>query len=222
MLYVIDFDGTLAVRDTTDALLEAFADPAWKLIEAQWLAGEITAVECMRQQVRMVRADRFTIESFFRATELDQSFLPFYRYVSAFAEVAIVSDGLDRSAHVAIRHARFPPVPVYANRLLFVPEGIDISYPYLNSQCVAGNGVCKCEVARRLTHVHGGPLVLVGDGKSDACLAHRADVVFAKAALRQYCEREGIEYTPFASFADVLTAVQSWPAHRAKDPVAID
>lgn len=214
MLYVIDFDGTLSTRDTVDALLEKFADPAWELIEQQWLEGQITAVECMQQQIRMVRADHVSIENFFRAIQLDKHFLPFYRYVSTSAKVVIVSDGLDHAVHVATRHARFPGIPIYANRLHFVPGGIAISYPHLNPQCKAGNGVCKCTVARDLSSVHGDPVVLIGDGKSDACLARSADVVFAKSSLIQYCECEGIDYIPFSNFADVLAVVQTWSSRQ--------
>jgi 2-hydroxy-3-keto-5-methylthiopentenyl-1-phosphate phosphatase len=214
MLYVIDFDGTLSTHDTVDALLEKFADLAWAAVEQQWLSGRISAVECMRQQIGMVRADRVALENFFRAIELDPHFLPFYRYVRATAEVAIVSDGLDHAIHVATRHAHFPELPVYANRLHFVPDGIAISYPHLDPHCQAGNGVCKCAVARDLTGSNGGPVILVGDGKSDACLARKADVVFAKGSLIDYCEREEIDYLPFATFADVLAVVQTWPAHQ--------
>ena len=33
MLFIIDFDGTVAPADTVDDLLERFADPEWKRIE---------------------------------------------------------------------------------------------------------------------------------------------------------------------------------------------
>lgn len=213
MLFVIDFDGTLALRDTVDTLLEQFAPAGWKDVELDWLTGRITAVECMGQQIRMVRADRPALEDFFQSIELDASFLPFYRHVIRHAKVAIVSDGLDHPIQVAIRKASLPNIPVFANRLDFVPNGIDISFPHLDSHCAVGNGVCKCAVARDLAQPVGEPVVLVGDGKSDACLAHRADVVFAKKSLLRYCEEQGIAHIPFDSFADVLAVVEKWGAH---------
>ena len=57
MLFVVDFDGTLSVRDTVDAMLEQFADPSWEEIEQEWLDGHITAVQCMQKQLHMVKAD---------------------------------------------------------------------------------------------------------------------------------------------------------------------
>jgi 2,3-diketo-5-methylthio-1-phosphopentane phosphatase len=216
MLFVIDFDGTLACRDTVDAMLEKFATPAWREVESEWLAGRITAVECMRKQMRLVAADRVTLESFFRAIELDREFLPFYRHVISFATVAIVSDGLDHAIRIATREADVPRMPVYANRLIFEAQGIDIAFPYLDPRCQAGNGVCKCAVARELSGPEGGPVVLIGDGKSDACLAERAEVVFAKDRLLDHCLARGIAHVPFETFADVLATIKTWPTQRPR------
>jgi 2-hydroxy-3-keto-5-methylthiopentenyl-1-phosphate phosphatase len=213
MLFVIDFDGTLACADTVDTMLEKFAPLAWRDVEDDWLAGRITAVECMRKQMHLVAADRVTLESFFRAIKLDDTFLPFYRHVIAFSVVAIVSDGLDHAIRTATREAALPKMPIYANRLIFEPQGIDITFPHLDSQCQAGNGVCKCAVARALSGPEGGPVVLVGDGKSDACLAASADVVFAKGRLLDHCLAQGIAHVPFETFADVLATIRTWPKH---------
>jgi 2,3-diketo-5-methylthio-1-phosphopentane phosphatase len=213
MLFVIDFDGTLALKDTVDSLLQQFAPVAWEEAEQDWLQGRITAVECMGQQIRMVRAERPALEDFFQTIEVDASFLPFYRHVIRQAKVAIVSDGLDHPIQVAIRKAGLPNIPVFANRLDFVPNGIDISFPHLDAHCKVGNGVCKCAVARDLTQPVGGPVVLIGDGKSDACLAHQADVVFAKKSLLRYCVEQDIFHIPFDTFADVLAVVEKWGAH---------
>lgn len=210
MLFVIDFDGTLSVGDTVDAMLERFADDRWKDLESDWLKGDITAVDCMKQQLDLVQADQITLEKFFREIQLDASFIPFYKYISRFSKVAIVSDGLDHAIDVATRHAAIPSMPIYANKLHFKPNGVEISYPYRNPDCKAGNGVCKCQISEQLSEDVGGPVVLVGDGKSDYCLAKHADVVFAKGKLVTYCEQEGIPFTNFQTFSDVLDVVSQW------------
>jgi 2,3-diketo-5-methylthio-1-phosphopentane phosphatase len=211
MLFIVDFDGTLSVGDTIDAMLERFADPEWEDVEAEWLSGDITAVQCMQRQIRMVDADHVTLENFFRGIQLDATFLPFYKHVSQFSKMAVVSDGLDHAVKVAMKNAALPELPVYANKLHFVPDGIDISYPNLNKACRGGNGTCKCAIAQNLSQQSGGPVVLIGDGKSDACLASEADVVFAKGSLVKHCEQQGIEHYRFQTFADVLAQVKRWP-----------
>jgi 2,3-diketo-5-methylthio-1-phosphopentane phosphatase len=209
MLFVVDFDGTLSVRDTVDAMLERFADPSWEDIENEWLDGKITAVQCMQKQLHMVKADHVTLEGFFRSIQLDASFLPFYKYVKEFSNVVVVSDGLDHAINVAMKNADFPELPIYANKLHFVPDGIDMSWPHKNRTCKGGNGVCKCKVAENLS-MGEKPVVLIGDGKSDACLAKSADVVFAKGSLIKYCEANDIPHIKFQTFADVLAVVKNW------------
>ena len=219
MLFVIDFDGTLSVGDTVDAMLEKFADNRWEILEDEWLKGNITAIECMKQQLDLVEVDQDTLEAFFRDIQLDASFIPFHKYISKFSKVAIVSDGLDHAIDVATKNAAIPAMPIYANKLDFKPNGISISYPYRNPECKAGNGVCKCQIAQQLTTDVGGPVVLIGDGKSDYCLAKYADIVFAKGKLIKYCENESITFTQFNSFADVLKIIKKWDVTKKSNAV---
>ena len=210
MLFVIDFDGTLSVGDTVDAMLERFSDDRWKDLEASWLNGDITAIDCMQKQLDLVKVDQVTLENFFRGIQLDASFIPFYKHISQFSKVAIVSDGLDHAIDVATHNAAIPSMPIYANKLHFKPNGVSISYPYRNMNCKAGNGVCKCQIAEQLSVDVDGPVVLIGDGKSDYCLARQADVVFAKGKLIKYCEQENISFKRFQTFAEVLDVVKEW------------
>ena len=147
MIFIVDFDGTISVKDTIDAMLDKFADPSWENIEQEWLDGKITAVECMSQQISMVRADHVALETFFRGIQLDASFLPFYKHVTQFAKLVIASDGLDHAIKVATRNAAWPVIPVYSNHLNFIPEGIKITFPLRKDDCKGGNGMCKCAVA---------------------------------------------------------------------------
>ena len=217
MIFIIDFDGTLAREDTVDALLEAHADPAWRNLESDWIADRITAQECMQRQIGLVNADRITLDRYFHGIELDPDFGTFRRHVSGFAAVAIVSDGLDHAIHCALRQAGLDGLPVFANHLRFLPDDrVELSFPHRKEDCGGGNGVCKCAVARQLVAQHGGPVVLVGDGKSDACLAAAADIVFAKGSLVRHCEARGIAHTRVDGFADVLRAVENWPIETRK------
>src|SRR5438105_969289 len=95
MLFIIDFDGTVAPTDTVDALLERFADPEWRRIEAQWVAGEINSQQCMAAQLALVSGERGVLDDFLQSVVVDRCFPEFVREVSPYAQLAIVSDGLD-------------------------------------------------------------------------------------------------------------------------------
>jgi len=211
MLFVIDFDGTLSLRDSVDALLERHAPAEWHAIEAEWAQGRMTAKECMQQQIRMISASEAQLERFFSSIRLDSTFLPFLNHVQRFAQVAIISDGIGRAIHAALEAAGFPGIPVFANRLTFSAGQWELDFPNSNPECAVGSGVCKCAVARSLIHTSTEPVVLIGDGRSDMCLAGRADYVFAKESLARHCEAEGIPYTEFQSFKDVLSAIKQVP-----------
>jgi 2-hydroxy-3-keto-5-methylthiopentenyl-1-phosphate phosphatase len=211
MLFVIDFDGTLSLRDSVDALLERYAPAEWHAIEAEWAQGRITAKECMKQQIRMIEADETQLERFFETIRLDQTFLPFLNYVQSFAQVAIISDGIGRAIHTALEAAGFPGIPIFANLLSFLNGHWELDFPNSAMDCKVGSGVCKCAVARDLAGSSAQPVVLIGDGRSDMCLAGRADYVFAKESLARYCESQSIPFSEFTNFRDVLHSIQSWP-----------
>ncbi len=212
MLFIVDFDGTISVNDTIDAMLDKFATSEWLEVEKTWTEGKIDAVACMTKQIGMVKTDHISLENFFRGIQLDATFLPFYKYVSQFSKVVIASDGLDHAIKIALRNAEWPEIPIYSNHLNFIPEGIEIQFPLRKVDCKGGNGMCKCAVATNLVKDVDGPIVLIGDGKSDSCIAGMADIVFAKGSLIKYCEANKIKHHRFQTFADVLNIIKEWPA----------
>jgi 2-hydroxy-3-keto-5-methylthiopentenyl-1-phosphate phosphatase len=212
MLFIIDFDGTVAPTDTVDALLERFADPEWRRIEEQWVRGEINSHECMERQIALVSGDRATLDEFLHSVAVDPTFFDFVNYVRRTADLAVVSDGLDYPIRHALRRLDVP-VAIYANRLGFRERGLNISFPYADVACKVGSGVCKCAVARNVDAGRGLMTILIGDGRSDLCLARSADFVFAKGSLLRFCEAENIIHTPFETFGDVLSVIRGWNAH---------
>lgn len=220
MLFIIDFDGTVAPTDTVDALLERFADPEWRRIEERWVRGEINSQQCMAAQIALVSGDRPTLEEFFRSVAIDPSFVHFVRYVSAFSEVAVVSDGLDFPIRLALETLELP-ITIHANALQFRPGGLAITFPHNDVFCAVGSGVCKCAIARSLDPGGRGPVILVGDGRSDLCIARMADHVFAKSTLLAFCEKENIRHTPFNTFRDVEDAVREWDESETAEVVNV-
>jgi len=61
-------------------------------------------------------------------------------------------------------------------------------------------------------------VVLIGDGKSDACLSLHADIVFAKSSLIKHCEKNNVKHHTFNTFDDVLKIVKTWKPQENKIP----
>ena len=54
-----------------------------------------------------------------------------------------------------------------------------------------------------------GPIAFVGEGQSDRYGALYSDVVFAKDALVQICEKDDVPFLPWETFDDVREALVS-------------
>jgi 2-hydroxy-3-keto-5-methylthiopentenyl-1-phosphate phosphatase len=64
--------------------------------------------------------------------------------------------------------------------------------------CRSGSGTCKCAVAKETKR----RTLMIGDGRSDFCVAQTADFVFAKDKLLVHCREHGIPHEAFADFAE--------------------
>lgn len=188
---LLDFDGTISLHDTTDLILSAFAAPHWHDIEQEWVTGRIGSRECMRRQVALMQASPAALDRLIDGIEVD-AHLPQLVEVCRDRGVAltIVSDGLDRVITRVLDRFGLR-VPVVANRLVCLPEGRwALEFPNAGPYCEAGT--CKCLSAFAL---QGSP-ILVGDGRSDFCVAEAASMVFAKAKLAEHCRLNGIPFQP--------------------------
>ena len=205
---LVDFDGTVAPDDPTDRLLERFADPLWRAVEAAWQCGEISSRECMARQVALLRVTPEALDEQIRSVRIDPGFPSFLQFCHRQgAEVKIVSDGFDRVVGAALRSSGLF-VSFFANKLEW--QGGDrwrLAFPHAQSDCRVGSANCKCSHAQwsLLT-----PLVVIGDGRSDFCMSTRADYVIAKGPLADYCHSRGQAHASFADFDEVTARLSEW------------
>lgn len=198
----IDFDGTIAVPDTTDLILERFADSEWLDVEALWKAGFIGSRECMARQVGMIRATEAELDGFIADVTIDRHFSGFVAdCVARGLPVKIVSDGLDRVVKSVLARIGHGDLPVAANALTCIGDSRwQLASPFADADCRSASGTCKCAVAA-LSPPGFGLNLLIGDGRSDHCLAQEADFVFAKDSLLGHCVDNGLPHLPFTTFA---------------------
>jgi len=208
----VDFDGTIAPVDTTDLLLERFAAPAWRDIEEEWKAGRIGSRECLVRQIDLVRVTPAEMDDFIRTVDIDrgfQSFVGLFRRLGH--ALVVVSDGLDRTIRTVLDRNDID-VPYFANHLQW--RGDDrwrLTFPHARSDCAALSGNCKCSFSEgRPSELN----ILVGDGRSDFCLAERADLVLAKSSLLKHCRTTGLPHIAFEDFDEATHHLASWLEER--------
>lgn len=200
MLFIIDFDGTITLKDTVDELLKAHADPVWEVLEKDWVEGRITAKECMSQQISLIKATQQELDRFIDALEVDPDFIAFFDQVKSFADLIVVSDGLDYVIRKVFKDKIKRDVTIYANHLEFESNGYRLEFPHYKVDCLTQQGMCKCSVSASYTR----PWVMVGDGRSDLCIANHSDFVFAKGFLKKYCLDHQIPCKTFNHFSDII------------------
>jgi 2,3-diketo-5-methylthio-1-phosphopentane phosphatase len=198
-----DFDGTISTGDVTDTLLEAFGRPGWREIEAEWLAGHIGSRACMQQQIACLDASKEELDAAIDAIGVDNAFAAFAEAVAARGwALTIVSDGLDYAIERILRQHRLPALPFYANRLTQTgPRTWQLDSPYADAAC--RSGLCKCAFAQR-GRAAGEKVLMIGDGRSDYCVAGNVDQVFAKNSLIVHCFDKRLPHIPISGFADAL------------------
>lgn len=222
----IDFDGTISEEDTTDLLLQRFADPEWEAVENAWLQGAIGSRECMSRQVGLLRVTPEGLDGFLDGIRVDPGFAGFMALCRRHGvPVTILSDGLDRVARGVLDRIGVD-APVVSNRLSW--QGGDrwrLDFPHARADCASTAGNCKCARvwpdAPRPAPALGPASVLIGDGRSDFCAAGAAGLVFAKGKLAAHCRERAIPHTEFAGFADLTPLFQRMLDRPASLPVPL-
>ncbi len=213
---VCDFDGTVAIEDFVDRLLEKRADPAWRAVEEEWKSGRIGSRECLARQIDMVRCSPNQFARLITGMKIDPGFATFVAQCRQhLVPLRIVSDGLDVAIRAILAQHDLDGLPVFANRLEYRPgRRMRILFPEARENCIAASGMCKCAQAEAAANsCNGGAIgnrahtLLIGDGASDFCVARAADFVFAKGRLAAYCTAEKIPFAPFGDFFDVCRLI---------------
>ena len=203
-----DFDGTISKYDVIHSFISTFGKGNWKEIEQSWCRGEITSKECFDIQFeRLNGMDEKTFHDFINTVEIDLSFIEFYKIAhSENKEIILVSDGLDVFIESIFNRFNIN-IPIFSNKLNIKNVNgklyFKIDYPHIKHDCEVGLGCCKCAASK----LYGDNFLYIGDGLSDRCIAKKAQTLFAKKHLEDYCKRENIKYHHFDTFNDIMNVL---------------
>jgi 2-hydroxy-3-keto-5-methylthiopentenyl-1-phosphate phosphatase len=208
----IDFDGTVSDIDVIDAVLEKFARPEWREVETLWEQDIIGSRECLERQMSMVEEPLERLLDFVDGFSLDSTFADFVRFLRKRAmPFAIVSDGFQVFIERLLSNAGINDIPVLANVLTEQNGKLTTVFPYVDPACNSAN--CKCMAVSEVSK--GRDLILIGDGRSDFCMAGKARHVFTRKKLTGYCRVNRISHTPFDRFAQIKKCFDKKRVHRA-------
>ena len=205
----LDFDGTITIDDTLDQLLAHHTqDESWKDAERLWQQGRIGSFECLSRQLSSVRISAGDLRFFLDGIAIDTATSSLFKFMNTLGvPFAVLSDGIDSFIAHIFAASRLDPV-VRANSVRFVGSRLELVCPHRNAACESGAAHCKCRSGEALSVDHR-RTIYIGDGRSDLCPSRKADYVFAKGALANHLEAEGIAFERFDSLADVVASLRS-------------
>jgi len=182
-----DFDNTITSYDVLDAIIERFAvDNEWAVFEKAWAEGKIGSRECLKCQLKSLRATKDEMIKYVSEVKIDPYFSTILKLLLfAGIEPVITSDSFTFVINQILRCNGIKGIKVYANQLRFSGKNLIPVFPHSNPFC------CRCAHCKK-THLldsrsRSRLLVYIGDGRSDICPAQAADLVFAKGSLIRYC-----------------------------------
>jgi 2-hydroxy-3-keto-5-methylthiopentenyl-1-phosphate phosphatase len=205
-VYFTDFDGTITKIDTTDVMIETFAQDGWRKFMEQWDKGELNTRQSAQKILPLLQVSLEEAADFLRAIPLDETFPDFVQYVEKRQEMLyILSDGFDFNINTVLEKAKLTHLQFYVNHLLIKNNRYDIETPYASpcDKC----GTCKKTLVEKLK-ADAEEIVYIGDGRSDMCGCQEADLVFAKGHLLEHRQTQGLPVQPFSSFAEVTRWLQ--------------
>lgn len=195
-----DFDGTITLRDSNDALVDRYIGATDReaydrlFREGHGTLWEILDVSLKACGVPLEEAIRFLRE----AVAIDATFKPFSAWLKGRGiPLEVVSAGVFEVV-AAFLQAEGLSVPIRANRADCLPDRFGLVPT--DRRCPTGVDKAAILLAAREA---GHRTVYIGDGFSDRLAAPHADLLYAKSSLKAYCTRKNIPHVPFETFADV-------------------
>ena len=195
MQRVLDWDGTITVRDSLVAAIHALGDPSvydGGIQNGFDSYGEALAAEIATLRVTEAEAAAWAVEN----VEIREGF----HELAERYEPIIVSSGLPQLIRPVLEREGIE-LELRSNNAEVRPDGWRVIF--------RDEGVCpvcgdKCK-RRSLPETR--PLVFVGDGWSDRCASLAADRVFARTGLAEYLDEQGVPFERYETLNDVAAAL---------------
>ena len=199
-----DFDGTITDKDGLYAFISTYAQGDWQKIEQDWVEGKISSKECLIEEFNLVpNLSEELIDNFINTLTIDKTFINFYsEIVRNNINFYIVSDGIDYFIDKIFSRYGISGIKIISNHGEFVNGKFVITFPNDNPKCINNAGTCKCSVLSGLKNKYE-KIIYIGDGVSDFCVAGKADILYAKSRLKDFCKGKNIKCIPFDKFADI-------------------
>lgn len=201
VIYLIDFDGTISISDSTTLLGKQHNHIVYEQCIEKFHKKDMNIKEYVQTILENLKIDEDTFKKTLQAhMRIDHSFSAF---INSGIEFRIVSSGADKNIiySLEILGYKIPKSLIFSNRLIFDGCKATLYHPYQDED----NGVDKTSILKKYRDA-GYIVAFIGDGLSDLKCAPYADVLFAKkgSVLAKECERKHLEHIEFSNFKEIV------------------
>lgn len=202
-----DFDGTITQKDVIDLILEKLANPEWLNIESRWIEGEIGSKECLSLQIPLIKGGWTAIESLIKEIQIDPFFKSFSKWCNEKQiPLVVISEGLHKVITSILSREDIEVDSVWSNKLeLNKDERFTMQFPYPPKSKDCKLGLCKCQIVEQISQEE--LKIVIGDGLNDTCWIQKADLIFAKSKLLNYCQVNKIPCESFENFSTITSTL---------------
>ena len=203
----IDFDGTITSEDTNDKLVEVFSNEEVVKFMKENDEREMTYIEYMDKLFSKlkIREEEY-LEFILNEIKLSKGFLEFYENAKNLnIPIAIISGGFSNGIIPFLKKHGIDDAEIYSNHLNFQGNNVSLNFYHERDPKCCNIGYCgNCKTI----HVNQfrkryKKIIFIGDGITDEPVASKADIVFAKDGLLDYCKENHIEYIAWNDFNDI-------------------
>jgi len=206
-----DFDGTITLYDTWIEIGEYFIrnKKKWTEVIKDFEDLKTGARECFTSECRLI--ENFDYNKFNEIIDkqrIDPAFIGFKNFCEENAfPLIILSEGMDYYIERVLKNHDLN-IPHYSNKFVLSDDkkSFSLEFPYCDSECTR----CGCSKRNFILNMTADDeiSVFIGDGFSDVCAVHYADIVFAKKSLASYCWKNNITYFDFQNFSDITKKLE--------------
>lgn len=212
MAVLIDFDGTITDRDTNLELYSQKSILKESLLElSKREEGRsmnlLERIEYVFDHIKISEEEyrEFILSNF----EISEGFVEFYRELEEREiPVAIISGGFSNGIEIFLEGHGIEGADIYAHRLEFDGEDIKIKF-YGDPLDCCEHGPCgNCKVLRyeEFKKIKD-QIIFIGDGFTDRWVASKAELLFAKSDLVEFCKLNNIDYIGWKDFNDIRKVI---------------
>jgi 2-hydroxy-3-keto-5-methylthiopentenyl-1-phosphate phosphatase len=194
---ILDWDGTITVRDTLWMLLERFGDHAVFERMERALGTTHSHQEVMETEMATITAPLQEVVAFLLS---HAEMRPGFHELARRFRPLVLSSGFHETIEPVLAREGVE-LDVVANRIDPRPDGWRVLWADA-APCPECGELCK-----RRSLPTGDAVVYAGDGYSDRCAALAADRVFARGGLASYLTSRGVPFEPFEDLHDIAAAL---------------